>query len=99
MTSLGDARTFFRKRAPRHSLNANAWIRQTGSFAVRECRVIEVSRTGARLEVANPNNVPDELLLLFSRSDAGNHATVVWRRGTELGVEFSHGDPPRGHAQ
>jgi hypothetical protein len=95
---LGVAQTIFRKRAHRQPINANAWIRPTGSFGVRECRVIDISRTGAKLEVENTDNIPDKLLLLFSRSDAGNQVTVVWRRGTQVGVEFSSANPPRPHA-
>jgi hypothetical protein len=95
MKSLEVAKNFLFKRAPRHSVNSNAWIRQTGSFATQECRVIDVSRTGARLEVENTENIPDNILLLFSRSDSGNHATVVWRRGTQVGVEFSSANPPQ----
>jgi hypothetical protein len=91
-------KTFFRKREPRQSLNANAWIRQKGSFAVQGCRVIEVSRTGASLEVENTQNVPDNILLLFSRGDSGKQVTVVWRRDTQVGVEFSGANSPQPHA-
>jgi hypothetical protein len=91
-------KTSFLKRAPRYSVNLNGWIRQTGSFAVQKCRVIDVSRTGAKLEVENPDDIPDNILLLFSRSDLGNSVTVVWRRGTQVGVEFSTSNPPQPHA-
>ena len=60
--------------------------------------MIEVSRTGARLEVENTHNIPDNFLLLFSKSDSGNHATVVWRRGTQVGVEFFGANPPQPRA-
>jgi PilZ domain len=93
--NLEASKTFFIKRAPRHSVNLNAWIRQTGSFAIQECRVIEVSRTGAKLEIENTQNISDNFLLLFAKSDTGNRATVVWRRGTEVGVEFVSANPPQ----
>ena len=92
MASLEIAKTAFRKRAPRHSVNLNGWIRQTGLFAVQRCRVIDVSRTGARLEVENNDNIPDNILLVFSRSDLGSPAIVVWRRGTQIGVKFEAGE-------
>ena len=57
--------------------------------------MIEVSRTGARLEVENTQNIPNNVLLAFSRTDSGTHATVVWRRGTQVGVEFSSANPSR----
>jgi hypothetical protein len=98
LPKLETAKTFFVKRAPRHSVNLDAWIRQTGSFALQECRVIEVSRTGVRLEVENTNNIPDNFLLLFGRGDPGCRATVAWRRGTEIGAEFSNTNPPQPRA-
>jgi hypothetical protein len=93
---LETAKTFFLKRAPRHSVNLNAWIRQKGSFGIQQCRVIEVSRTGARLEVEN--DIPDNFLLSFSKSDPGYRASVVWRRGTEVGVEFPSANLPQPRA-
>jgi PilZ domain len=77
------------KRAPRHPLNKAAWIRQPGSFATQECRVLDVSRTGVRLEAANPFSIPENFILLFSKGDVGCHASVKWRRGTQIGAEFS----------
>ena len=77
------------KRAPGHSLNKDAWIRHPGSFATQQCRVLDVSRSGVRLETANPFTIPENFILLFSKSDVGCHATVKWRRGTQVGAEFS----------
>ena len=57
--------------------------------------MIDVSRNGAKLEVENTHNISDTFLLLFSKSDTGNRATVVWRRGTEVGVEFVSANPPQ----
>jgi hypothetical protein len=79
----------FLKRVPRHPVNINAWVRKTGSFATQPCRVIEISRTGVRLEVANPYDVPNDFVLLFSKSGTGHRASAVWRRGNQVGAEFS----------
>jgi len=81
--------TTFRKRAPRHPLTKAAWIRQPGSFATQECRVLDVSRTGVRLETASPFSIPENFILLFSKGDIGCRASVKWRRGTQVGAEFS----------
>ena len=68
----------------------DAWIRrQTGSFEAEPCRVLDVSRTGVRLEAANAYSIPKKFLLLFAKDDAGHNATVKWRRGTQIGAEFS----------
>jgi hypothetical protein len=83
----------FLKRAPRHSVNMDAWIREPGSFATHQCRVLEVSRTGIRLETANPAAIPNNFVLLFSKNDVGNHAIVKWRRRTQVGAEFGKARP------
>ncbi len=89
MASLSD-----RRREPRHSVNTNAWIRQTGSLAIHECRVVDISRSGVKLEVENADSLPDNFLLLFSKSDAGNHISVVWRHGIQIGAKFIANPPP-----
>jgi hypothetical protein len=88
MTSLEVGKTAFRKRALRHSVNLKAWVRQSESSAAEECRVIDISRTGARLQLENNQNIPNKFLLLFWRSDFGKPATVAWRCGTQMGVKF-----------
>ncbi len=84
----------FRKRAPRHSVNLKVWIRQTDSLAIQECRVIDISQSGVKLEVEKPDGVPDNFLLLFSKSDAGSPTSVVWRHGTQIGAKFIGNPPP-----
>jgi len=92
MKSLDDIKTTFRKRAARHSVNLQAWVREPGSFAAKERRVVDISRTGARLELENNQSIPNRFLLLFSRTDFGNPATLAWRRGTQMGVKFGKGE-------
>ena len=80
----------FLKRAPRHPVNMDAWVRaKKGAFGKLPCRVLDVSRNGVRLEAADTNSIPDNFILLFSKDDAGHSATVKWRRGTQIGAEFS----------
>jgi hypothetical protein len=98
LLSLEAAKNVFVRRAPQDSVNQNAWIRQKGSFGIQGCWAMEVSRTGARLEVGNTQNIPNKFLLLFSKSDSGKNASVIWRRGTEIGVEFFSANPPQPHA-
>ena len=90
MTTFESLKMFL-KRDRRHQVNMAAWIRQKGSVASQQCRVIDVSRNGVRVEVADPYKIPDNFILLFSRNDAGQHASVRWRRGTQLGAEFLSG--------
>jgi hypothetical protein len=81
------------KRAPRRRSNANAWIRQTGCFATRQCHVIEISGTSFRLQAVDADCIPNNFTLLFSKSGPGRHASVIWRNGTEIGAEFSIANP------
>jgi hypothetical protein len=86
------------KRAPRQQSNANAWIRQTGSFATQQCHVIDISGTGFRLRAMDADRIPNNFTLLFSKRGPGRRASVIWRRGTEVGAEFSIANPPPPHA-
>ena len=65
-----DLKSFF-KRAPGHPLNKDAWIRQPGSFASQQCRVLDVSRSGIRLEAANPFIIPETSSCCSQRAMSG----------------------------
>jgi hypothetical protein len=59
-----------------------------GSFATQQCRIVDISGTGVRLRVVDARIIPDKFILLLSKSGPGYHASVIWRRGTELGAQF-----------
>jgi len=88
------AKSFFLKGASQQQGNTNAWIRQTGSFAIQQCHVVHLSGTGFRLKVADAQQIPDSFSLLFSKSGPGHRASVKWRRAREIGAEFSGANPP-----
>jgi hypothetical protein len=93
LMSLELTKTFL-KRALRGRDNINARIRQAGSFATQQCRVLDISRKNVRLQVVDADNIPDSFFLLFSNSGGPvYHASVTWRRGTEVGAEFSANSP------
>jgi hypothetical protein len=91
--SLELAKTFLERALSRRD-NITAKIRQTGSFATQQCRVLDISRKSARLKVADPDTIPDSFLLSLSNGGPVYHASVTWRRGTEVGAELS-ARPPR----
>jgi len=68
--------------------DVNAWIRAEGCFATQQCRVLDLSQTGIRLEIADAYRTPRRFILLWSKSGAGIHATMKWRRSNEIGAEF-----------
>jgi hypothetical protein len=75
-----------RRRSTRWTITSPAWIRLENSFAVRPCRVIDLSQTGAKLLVEG--EITKSFALLLSRNAAGRKARVKWRRGNQVGVQF-----------
>ena len=78
-----------KKREARKSLHQPGWITLEGGFAARPCGVRDLSTTGARVTVDDPNVLPGKLRLAFSRdARTGRNCEVVGRRGTTVGVKF-----------
>jgi PilZ domain len=78
-----------KKREARKSLRQPGWITLDGGFAARPCVVQDMSTTGAKLTIDDPNVLPANLRLGFSRdARTGRNCEVVWRRGKSLGVKF-----------
>ncbi len=78
-----------KKREARKSLHQPGWITLDGGFAARPCVVRDMSTTGAKLTIDDPNVLPAKLRLGFSRdARTGRNCEVVWRRGKSLGVRF-----------
>ena len=62
---------------------------------VQGCRMLDISGTGARLEVKKAEALPDQFILLLSRDGRlQRQCSVVWRSATTLGVEFVPDCPP-----
>ena len=83
-----ELKKFENRRAARRGSNNNAWIRPEGSFGLQPCQVVDISRTGVRLRIANLQKVPEKFLLLFSKFGAGHLTRVKWRRGVQVGAEL-----------
>lgn len=78
-----------KKRESRKSLHQSGWITLEGGFAARPCLVHDMSTTGAKVTIEDPNTLPARLRLAFSRdARTGRACEVVWRRGKSLGVKF-----------
>jgi hypothetical protein len=53
------------------------------------CRVLDISRTGARLQTRDASTVPDDFVLLLSANGAVHRRCLVaWRSEDSVGVEF-----------
>jgi PilZ domain-containing protein len=78
-----------KKRAARKSLQQPGWISFEGGFAARPCVVHDMSATGAKITIEDPNSLPGKLRLALSRdARTGRSCEVVWRRGKSAGVKF-----------
>ncbi len=78
-----------KKRDARKSLQQPGWITLEGGFAARPCLVQNMSSTGARILIDDPNSLPGKLRLALSRDvRTGRSCEVVWRRGKSVGVKF-----------
>ena len=78
-----------RKREARKSLRQPGWITFDGGFAARQCVVEDLSATGAKVTLEDPNTLPAKLRLAFTRDvRTGKNCEVVWRRGRSVGVKF-----------
>lgn len=53
------------------------------------CHLFDISDTGARLELPDPDAVPDRFLLwLAANGSARRICRAVWRDGQQIGVRF-----------
>ena len=78
-----------KKREIRKSVQQPGWITLDGGFAARSCVVQDLSSTGAKVTVDDPNTLPGKLRLAFSRdARTGRGCEVVWRRGKTVGIKF-----------
>ncbi len=78
-----------KKREKRKSLSQPGWITLDGGFAARQCVVQDMSSTGAKVTIDDPNTLPAKLRLAFSRdARTGRPCEVVWRRGKSVGVKI-----------
>ena len=78
-----------KKREVRKSLRQPGWITLEGGFAARPCVVHNMSSTGAKIIIDDPNMLPAKLRLAFTRdARTGRPCEVVWRRGKSVGVKF-----------
>jgi len=78
-----------KKRGVRKSLRQPGWITLDGGFAARPCVVQDMSATGAKITIDDPNMLPAKLRLALSRdARTGRPCEVVWRRGKSVGIKF-----------
>jgi PilZ domain-containing protein len=81
-----------RRNRPRHRAQKTGIITFHRDHALHgngtNCRVRDLSPTGARLEVASQIGIPDEFTLWIEFDQIKVPCQVIWRTATRLGVAF-----------
>ena len=66
-----------------------AWLSRTKGEQIQECVIMDESRKGARLAVADPDGVPDSFYIYLTlESSSRRNCRVAWRSNKQIGVEF-----------
>jgi PilZ domain len=57
-----------------------------GGFAKRDCKVVDISGSGARIVVSSAIELPRQFSIAFASTT--RPCQLVWRNGTMAGVKF-----------
>jgi len=73
----------------RHRVITTAWVRTKNDPLPSVGVLWDVSEGGARLAVAKPETLPEEVVISLDRSDSiGTACRVVWRSQEQVGLQF-----------
>jgi hypothetical protein len=83
-----------RRRAPRRKVNAAVFLYSGDGQPLGACRMKDISSGGARLAHAITAELPEHLVLSFSRDGTvRRRCQVAWRTENQLGVRFLTVEP------
>lgn len=90
--SIGlDGNVFTERRAkPRHKVLKGATLRFNRGYGALECRVRNLSDSGARLAFGDIAAVPPRFDFCLAGAEAPVPAVVRWRGVEDVGIEFMH---------
>ena len=87
-----------KRKSVRRSMHYTAWIARK-DHPLEGCVMSDISDKGARLDVENPESLPDEFMLfLSSRGTPRRQCNVAWRTESQVGVKFVS-PPPKPKAK
>ncbi|MEP7029499.1 MAG: PilZ domain-containing protein [Pseudolabrys sp.] len=76
-----------KRKALRRSMRYTAWVVIEGE--PHGCSLSDISETGARLNIDNSKEIPDDFVLfLTSNGSAKRKCRAVWRKPHQIGVTF-----------
>ena len=56
------------------------------SFAKRDCKIVDISKNGARIAIGGATDLPRRFSIAFASTT--KPCQLVWRNGTMAGVKF-----------
>ncbi len=72
----------------RRHVNSPAWADPGGVLPVIDCKILDLSETGARVAMPSGVELPDVFQLQINSSRILGAAEVVWRESHQVGVRF-----------
>ena len=76
------------KRTPRRRRHHTAWVTLKDGVTRLECRVVDVSETGAQIICDEAEALSDRFVLALALTASTSRTyEVVWRRGRTLGIK------------
>lgn len=77
-----------KRKSRRRPICYTAWL-VTAPGERQACLLSDMSETGARIDVQEPDTLPDRfVLLLTANGTARRSCRVVWRKPHQIGVKF-----------
>ena len=83
-----------RRKIARSRVLKGAKLLIGSSTSMIDCVVRNVTNAGARIQIANTVDLPDDLGLTLDGGHTVRPCRVVWRSVTETGVQFAKGSLP-----
>jgi hypothetical protein len=78
------------RKATRQPSSAIAYLYSVDGWPLGECKMKDVSSSGAKLEHDIQDEMPERFLLSLSRDGkVRRQCQVVWRKENEIGVRFA----------
>ena len=78
-----------RRRSPRHTKGLRGRAYFNDGRKSLPCFIRDMAYEGARIIVADPANIPNEIDLYIPKRKRIAHASVRWRHGDRLGLALS----------
>jgi len=77
----------------RNKVDRVAWINVGNDLPLRNCTLIDISDSGAKLALEEVGDIPDIFSLWLSRHGHPRYSCrLVWSHQDKIGVQFSPGD-------